>query len=204
MKQVSAPQARGDPTALHCWMAHSVQRSSVSQERKAQDQLLSTYAWLSPAHHSSVPENPAAIPQSFKPDQECYDTNTVSGKKFYRNVQTTPRSSKAGLAGKDVNSTRLVDVTRKGLDDSSLRNLSNGEFQGVVFVRSVSEAVFTTNLLRLLRQDKVDLDKVAAHLHGAAPPDKHRESSRFMEPLLSEILQTFKKISPPEPSPEDG
>ena len=73
-----------------------------------------------------------------------------------------------------------------------------------MFVRSVSEAVFTTNLLRLLRQDKVDLDKVAAHLHGAAPPDKHRESSRFMEPLLSELLQTFKKISPPESSPEDN
>ena len=102
----------------------------------------------------SVPENPVAIPQSFKPDSECYDTNTVSGKKFYRNVQTTPRSSKAGLAGKDVNSIRLVDITRKGLDDYSLRNLSNGEFQGVVFVRSVSEAVFTTNLLRLLRQTK--------------------------------------------------
>ena len=73
-----------------------------------------------------------------------------------------------------------------------------------MFVRPVSEAVFTTNLLiRLLRQDKVDLDKVAAHLHGAAPPDKHRESSRFMEPLLSEILQAFKKISPAEPSPEN-
>ena len=108
------------------------------------------------------------------------------------------------LQGIDVNSIRLVDITRKGLDDYSLRNLSNGEFQGVVFVRSASEAVFTTNLLRLLRQDKVDLDKVAAHLHGAAPPDKHKESSRFMEPLLSELLQTFKKISPPESPPEDN
>ena len=174
-----------------------------------QDDTNSTPSWNNwgrqqTSNQPSVPENPAAIPQSFKPDPECYDTNTVSGKKFYRNVQTTPWSSKAGLAGKDVNSIRLVDVTRKGLDDYSLRNLSNGEFQGEVFVQSVSEAVFTTNLLRLLRQDKVDLDKVAAHLHGAAPPDKHRESSRFMEPLLSELLQTFKKISPPEPSPEDN
>ena len=185
----------------NCWSSSSWQddtNSTPSWNNSGREQT---------SNQPSVPENPVAIPQSFKPDQECYDTNTVSGKKFYRNVQTTPWSSKAGLAGKDVNSIRLVDVTRKGLDDYSLRNLSNGEFQGVVFVmfvRSVSEAVFTTNLLRLLRQDKIDLDKVAAHLHGAAPPDKHRESSRFMEPLLSEILQTLKKISPPEPSPEDN
>ena len=50
----------------------------------------------------------------------------------------------------------LVDVTRKGLDDYVLRTLSDGEFQSVVFARSVSEAVFATTLLRLLRQDKVD------------------------------------------------
>ena len=173
-----------------------------------QDDNNSTPSWNNwgkqqTSNQPAVPENPVSIPQTFKPDHECYDTNAVSGKKFYRNVQSTPWSSKAGLAGKDVSSVRFVDVTRKGLGDSSLRNLSNGEFQGVVFLRSVSEAVFTTNLLRLLRQDRVDRDQVAAHLHGAAPPDKHRESSRFMEPLLSEILQTFKKISPPEPSPDN-
>ena len=72
---------------------------------------------------------------------------------------------------------KVVDLTRKGLDDYAPRNLSNGEFQGVVFVRSVSEAVFTTSLLRLMRQDRLDIDGMAAHLHGAAPPDKHRESA---------------------------
>ena len=66
---------------------------------------------------------------------------------------------------------KVVDLTRKGLDDYAPRNLSNGEFQGVVFVRSVSEAVFTTSLLRLMRQDRLDIDGMAAHLHGAAPPD---------------------------------
>ena len=191
-----------------CWN-RSWSRNNSWSSSSWQDDSSSTPSWNNwgrqqTSTQPSAPENPAAIPQSFQPDSERYDTNTVSGKKFYRNAQTTPWSSKAGLAGKDVNSIRLVDITRKGLDDYSLRNLSNGEFQGVVFVRSVSEAVFTTNLLRLLRQDKVDLDKAAAHLPGAAPPDKHRESWRFMEPVLSELLQTFKKISPPESSPEDG
>ena len=90
----------------------------------------------------------------------------------------------------------MVDLTRKCLDDYALRNLSNGEFQSVVFVRSVSEAVFTTNLLRLIQQDRLDVDGIAAHLHRAALPDKHRESARFMEPLLAEILQTLKRLAP--------
>ena len=58
-------------------------------------------------------------------------------------------------------------------------------------MRSVSEAVFTTNLLRLIHQDRLDIDGIAAHLHGVAPPDK-----RFMEPLLPAILQTSKHFTP--------
>ena len=64
------------------------------------------------------------IPRGFHPDNECYDTSVVSGKKFYRNILSTPWSSKSGLAGKDVGQLRVVDLTRKGLDDYALRNLS--------------------------------------------------------------------------------
>ena len=118
-----------------------------------------------------------------------------SGKKFYRNIQSTPWSSKSGLPGKDVGQ-RVVDLTRKGLDDYALRNLRNGEFQSVVFVRAVSEAVFTTNPLQLVWQHRLDINGIAAHLHGAAPPDRHRESARFAEPLLAESLQTLKRLAP--------
>ena len=144
----------------------------------------------------SVPASSVVTRENFHPDSECYDTSVVSGKKFHRNIQSTPWSSKSGLAGKDVGQLKVVDLTRKGLDDYALRNLSNGEFQSVVFVRSVSEAVFTTNLLRLIRQDRMDIDGMAAHLHGAALPDKHRESARFMEPLLAEVLRTLKSLAP--------
>ena len=92
----------------------------------------------------------------------------------------------------------LVDVTRKGLNDYALRNLSNGEFQSMAFASSLSEAVFTTNLLRLIRQDRIDPDKTASHLHEPAPPEKHRESAKFMVPLLAELLHTIKGSAPPE------
>ena len=45
-------------------------------------------------------------------------------------------------------------------------------------------------------QDRLDIDGMAAHLHGAAPPDKHRESARFMEPLLAEVLRTLTSPAP--------
>ena len=149
---------------------------------------------------SSVPETSVSIPSTFVSDWECYDTNQVSNKKFFRNIQSTPWSTKSGLAGKDVASLRVTDLTRKGLDDYSLRCLSNGEFQSIVFVKSISEAVFVSNLLRHIRQERIDLDAVAAHMHGPAPPDKHKESARFMQPLLGEIVSTIKTKAPPSAS----
>ena len=113
------------------WSRNNSWSSSSWQDDSSSTPFWNNWGRQQTSTQPSVPENPAAIPQPFKLDSECYDTNTVSGKKFYRNVQSTPWSSKAGLAGKDVNSIRLVDITRKGLDDYSLRNLSNGEFQGV-------------------------------------------------------------------------
>ena len=150
----------------------------------------------SPPSQSSVPSGNVSIPSSFAPDWECYDSNSVSNKKFFRNIQSTPWSTKSGLAGKDIADLRLTELTRKGLDDFSLRCLSNGEFQSLVFVRSISEAVFVSNLLRHIRQDRIDLDAVAANMHGPAPPDKHKESARFMQPLLGEVVSTIKSHAP--------
>ncbi|OLP93076.1 hypothetical protein AK812_SmicGene25069 [Symbiodinium microadriaticum] len=89
---------------------------------------------------------------------------------------------------------------RNGLDDYSLRCVSNGEFQTIVFVKSISEAVFVSNLLRHIRQERIDLDAVAAHMHSPAPPDKHKESARFMQSLLGEIVSTIKTKAPPSAS----
>ena len=115
---------------------------------------------------------------------------------FFRNIQSTSWSTKSGRAGMDIADLPVTELTRKGLDDFSLRCLSNGEFQSLVFVRSISEAVFVSNLLRHIRQDRIDLDAVAANMHGPAPPDKHKESARFMQPLLGEVVSTIKSHAP--------
>ena len=91
----------------------------------------------SPPSQPSVPSGNVYIPSSFALDWECYDSVSVSNKKFFRNIQSTPWSTKSGLAGKDIAGLRVTELTRKGLDDFSLRCLSNGEFQSIVFVRSI-------------------------------------------------------------------
>ena len=53
-----------------------------------------------------------------------------------------------------------------------------------------------SNLLRRIRQDRIDLDAVAANMCGPAPPDKHKESARFMQPLLGEVVSTIKSHAP--------
>ena len=90
----------------------------------------------------------------------------------------------------------MTELTRKGLDDFSLRCLSNRDFQSVVFVRPISKAVFVSNLLRHIRQDRTDLDAVAANMHGPAPPDKHKESARLAQALLGEVVSTIKPHAP--------
>ena len=151
----------------------------------------------SPPSQSSVPSGNVSIPSSFAPDWECYDSNSVSNKKFFRNIQSAPWSTKSDLACKEIANLRVAELTRKGLDDFSLRCLSNanGEFQSLAFVRSISEAIFVSNLLRHIKQDRIDLDAVAANMHGPAPPHKHKESARFMQPLFGEVVSTI--YSPP-------
>ena len=59
----------------------------------------------------SVPSPSVSIPSTFVSDWECYGTNPVSNKKFFRNIQSTPWSTKSGLAGKDVANLRVTDLT---------------------------------------------------------------------------------------------
>ena len=67
----------------------------------------------------------------------------------------------------------------------------------MVFVKSISEAVFCFQPASpYYRQVRIELDAVAANMHGPALPDKHKESARFMQQLLGEIVSTIKPHAP--------
>ena len=70
---------------------------------------------------------------------------------------------KSGLAGRDITDIRAYELSHRGLGDFSFRLLSEGRHQSI--------------------------DDAAKACHTGAPPDKHKEAMRFMEPLAQDLLK---------------
>ena len=110
----------------------------------------------------------------------------------------TKWSRGAGIAGRDVADIRIVELCRNGFAEHPLRLLSGGRFQGVIFTRNVAESVFVANLLKSLREFRVDLDAAASACfpNSGEVPDKHKDSAKFMGPLVSLIVQEVRAKLP--------
>ena len=54
------------------------------------------------------------------------------------------------------------------------------------------EKVTVTALLKKLREGHVDIDEVAKTYFEQRPPDKHKDSARFMGPLAEELFQVMR------------
>ena len=90
---------------------------------------------------------------------------------------------------------RVVDLARKGMEEYSLRLISEGTYQGVVFTKSISEGV--SHLLLEIRQQSLNIDRIAASLHASnAVPDKHKESAKFMQPLIQSVVDQLRSLAP--------
>ena len=92
-----------------------------------------------------------------------------------------PWSTKSGLAGKDIADLRVTELTRKGLDDFSLLCLS------IVFLKSIRKQPLFSNCF-VISGRIVSTWMQPVNMHGPAPPDKHKESARFMQPLLGDVF----------------
>ena len=106
-----------------------------------------------------------------------------------KKVQPTEWSRKSGLAGRDITDIRAYELSHRGLGDFSFRLLSEGRHQSIVWARSGSESVLMTALLKKIRESNVSIDDAAKACHSGAPPDKHKEAMRFMEPLAQDLLK---------------
>eukprot|EP00439_Symbiodinium_sp_Y106_P079924 s1515_g18.t1 len=100
---------------------------------------------------------------------------------------------------------RVVEVARRGVEEFGLRLLSEGTPQHLVFTRSVGEAVFVTSLLKKLRENRVDIDTVAATFHPSSSiPDKQSEAFKYMQPLVDNLSQQLSQCMPKEPEDSDA
>ena len=57
----------------------------------------------------------------------------------------------------------------------------------------MSETVFLTNFMKYLRDEGINIDEIAKScISGDQVPDKHRESAKFMQPLVHELGKVLK------------
>ena len=157
-------------------------------------------SWQRPKSPEAAPAlvqpSPIPVPASFQSDATFFDRQVMHGHQLYRCVQATPWSVKHNLAGRSVDSLRVAELARGGLNEYSMRLLSEGTFQGLTFTRSISESVLVANCLKGLRNMQVNVDEVATACHDGPVPDKHKESAKFMAPLVEELLEVVKSHVP--------
>ena len=164
--------------------------------------------WESRQDSSSDPVVAApkpSIPSHFKSDDKFYDSTAVgSGNhQFHRTVQSTDWSRKAQIAGRPVDDLRIHELCFRGCSEFSLRLLSEGRFQSIVWTRNSAESVLVTQLLKSLRESKVDIDSVALECikESRLPvPDKHKQAAAFMQPLVETLMKEIKSHVPQVPS----
>ena len=150
--------------------------------------------WQSSDWNSSAASTPSLptppLPTSFVSDHQHHD-KTPLGKGahvLYKQVQPTEWSCKSGLAGRDVTDIRAYELSHRGLGDCSFRLFSEGRHQSIVWARSGSESVLLTALLEKIRESGISIDEAAKVCHKEAPPGKHKEAMRFMEPLAQDLV----------------
>ena len=159
-------------------------------------------SWQRPKSPEAAPAlvqpSPIPVPATFQSDATFFDKQVVHGHQLYRCVQATPWSVKHNLAGRSVDTLRVAELARGGLNEYSLRLLSEGTFQGLTFTRSISESVLVANFLKGLRAMQANVDEVATACHDGPVPDKHKESAKFMGPLVEQLLAVIKAHTPQE------
>eukprot|EP00439_Symbiodinium_sp_Y106_P016257 s1569_g2.t1 len=125
-------------------------------------------SWSSSSHgwwgssNDATPTVPAAkpvIPTNFKSDDKFFDSTAVgSGNhQFHRVVQSTDWSRKAQIRGRPVDDLRVYVLCFRGMSEFSLRMLSEGRFQSIVWTRNTAESVLVTQLLKGIREMKGDV-----------------------------------------------
>ena len=86
----------------------------------------------------------------------------------------------------------LHEFCFRGMNEFSLRMLSEGRFQSIVWTRNIAESVLVTQLLKGIREMKADVDAVALECikeQGLPVPDKHKQAASVMEPLVDVLLK---------------
>ena len=81
------------------------------------------------------------------------------------------------------------------LREYGLRPLSHGRFTGIILTRNVAETVLLSQIQKRLREDNIDVDATIEAIYKSKnlkPPDKVKEATNFVTPLVDEIFLAMK------------
>ena len=83
-------------------------------------------------------------------NDKFFDSTAVgSGNhQFHRVIQSTDWSRKAQLAGRSIEDLRVHEICFRGMSEFSLRMLSEGRFQSIVWTRNTAESVWLLSCLK--------------------------------------------------------
>ena len=95
----------------------------------------------------------------------------------------------------DIRDVTVAHLSRRGMEEYGLRPLSHGRFTGVILTRNVAETVLLSQIQKRLREDNVDVDATIEAIYKSKnlkPPDKVKEATNFVTPLVEEIFLAMK------------
>ena len=95
----------------------------------------------------------------------------------------------------DIRDVTVAHLSRRGMEEYGLRPLSHGRFTGIILTRNVAETVLLSQIQKKLREDNIDVDSTIEALYQSRnlkPPDKVKEATNFVAPLVEEIFSAMK------------
>jgi len=113
------------------------------------------------AHTDIPPATTTQIPQEFVQTPDLWDNRQLFGLNLPRYIQATPHSVQNKTAGLPIANAPLVAFLRHNWSSYWLRYAAHGYDLHLMCSKHVSEAVFATELLGMLRARRIDLDQAA-------------------------------------------
>ena len=157
------------------------------EAKKTKDTWSSSWAEASPTGQA---EKETTIPDQFKSTRTHYDSKSVFGKDFPKQMAATAWARLCGFQGRTYESLRLHELCYFGWNNVSLRYLMHGIYTSIVFTRSIKESMFTDKLLKVLRVEKIDIDEVALSMYEkdkGQPATSNEEKDAALVIIISNI-----------------
>ncbi|CAE7328151.1 tauD, partial [Symbiodinium sp. KB8] len=147
-------------------------------------------------------------PKAFCVSRNRYTASTTSRSSNLRSHPPLPGSSSTSTYEQPTSSLEEDDehydanlvfksTLRRGMEEYGLRPLSHGRFTGVILTRNVAETVLLSQIQKTkrLREDNIDVDAIVEAVYKSKnlkPPDKVKEATNFVTPLVEEIFLAMK------------